>query len=304
MTGQVHAVTSSEVHVPKLPVKPMLRGVPRGISQCTQVTEFSDDGVAVSESESSEDEHADEDEVEKTSEVTRSSSTRMMAACTLGVVDERSDSSSTKESEKPVSPVPGRLDSTNQGSRSIRSDPPKPCLKPYSPQEIPVLTKNKRCAWKTLPKPNLEEIHQRVRTAAPRVEARPRHVTFHQIIVRAYDQCIGDNPCVSYGPPISLDWEYQEMEAISLDEYETSRPPRRKPRQLMLNYYARRNILSFCFGATEDELKIASKLADKSKRERSMTRAFLPALALENIVESANRKTMRFRSRRKAAADV
>ena len=118
-----------------------------------------------------------------------------------------------------------------------------------------------------------------------------KQVSFCDVQFRTFDQCIGDNPSVSYGTPISLDWNYVEHPPLSLDAYELSRPPRRKLRQLLLNYYHRRNRLMHHFGVSEEELKDAQKQADKVKRDRAMTRVFLPASFLEAAVESAKRKT-------------
>jgi hypothetical protein len=98
---------------------------------------------------------------------------------------------------------------------------------------------------------------------------------------------------VSYGPPISLDWEYADCDSLLLDDYEGARPPRRKLRMLMMNYYNRRNLLTYCYGVTEDQLKQAEKQANRDKRHRAMTRAFLPAQLVEEAMQSAARKTKR-----------
>lgn len=51
--------------------------------------------------------------------------------------------------------------------------------------------------------------------------ARRRLVHFSTVHVREYKVTIGDNPCCSYGPPLSLDWEYiDDGKDIPLDAYE------------------------------------------------------------------------------------
>eukprot|EP00553_Chaetoceros_curvisetus_P015654 CAMPEP_0204647738 /NCGR_PEP_ID=MMETSP0718-20130828/6667_1 /ASSEMBLY_ACC=CAM_ASM_000674 /TAXON_ID=230516 /ORGANISM="Chaetoceros curvisetus" /LENGTH=295 /DNA_ID=CAMNT_0051670389 /DNA_START=3 /DNA_END=890 /DNA_ORIENTATION=- len=48
------------------------------------------------------------------------------------------------------------------------------------------------------------------------------NVSFHNVCVREYPRCIGDN-VTSSGPPISIDWKHQSHEEIPIDEYERCR---------------------------------------------------------------------------------
>jgi hypothetical protein len=125
-------------------------------------------------------------------------------------------------------------------------------------------------------------------------------VRFHEIQVRAYEQTMGDNPSVSYGPPISLDWVYEELEPMDLEVYEATRRPRRTMRQMMLNFYNRRDILTRRCGFSEEELKVAKHEANKIKRGRAMTKALLPYQIMEEVMQSAVRKTKRFTQRRES----
>jgi hypothetical protein len=95
-----------------------------------------------------------------------------------------------------------------------------------------------------LPPPNLEEIRRNsavtttTTTDRPRLSRQHHHsVAFSSVVIREYDQTIGDNPSVSYGPPISLDWEYTQLQTVTLEHYEAHRPPRRSMRQMCMNYY-------------------------------------------------------------------
>jgi hypothetical protein len=165
-------------------------------------------------------------------------------------------------------------------------------------EEIPV--KEGRFTWMQLPKPDMTKIRSRsvpcTNTQAAteaQVLRRATGVVFHEVCIRNYEQTIGDNPSVSYGPPISLDWGYEEVEPITLDEYEKNRGPRRSTRQMMLNYYNRKNLLTWRCGATEDEMKAAEKEGNKIKGQRSITKAFLPAQKFEEVFQSIRRKTKR-----------
>ena len=164
---------------------------------------------------------------------------------------------------------------------------PRPILKRCG-MEIPV--KNK--GWKNLPK--LNKLPQNIATATTRSSGTlRRQVRFQAVVVRCFDQCIGDNPAVSYGTPISLDWNYEQMVPIDLESYESSRTVRRTPRQMMMNYYNRRNVLMNRFGFTEEEVVEGEKAASKIRSQRSMTRALLPTACLEDLLTSAGRKAKR-----------
>jgi hypothetical protein len=183
-------------------------------------------------------------------------------------------------------------------------------LKPYNAADIPV--RDKKCYWKQLPKPNLEEIRANSVPAPILISDVTRDalencrksggVRFHVIQVREYEQTMGDNPSVSYGTPISLDWEYEELEPVDLEVYEATRGPRRPMRQMILNYYKRRNILTWRCGFSEEELKVAQSEATKTRRARAMTKALLPAQIMEEVMQSVARKTKRFTQRRQSPA--
>jgi hypothetical protein len=168
-----------------------------------------------------------------------------------------------------------------------------------SPLEV-IPVKEGRFTWMQLPKPDMTKIRNRSApctgtqaTTEAQVRRRTTGVVFHEVLIRNYSQTIGDNPSVSYGPPICLDWEYEEVEPISLEEYEKGRGPRRNTRQMMLNYYNRKNLLTWRCGATEDEMKAAENEVNKIKGQRSITKAFLPAQKFEEVFQSIRRKTKR-----------
>lgn len=182
----------------------------------------------------------------------------------------------------------------------------RPSIKEYDSASIPI--KDKPGAWKQLPKPDLGVIRT---MSAPESTADrssrdnitvARKVRFHEIRFREYDQTIGDNPCVSYGPPISLDWNYEETESIDVEEYEANRGRRRGMREMIMNYYVRTNLLTFKYGATEAELKAATKAANREKRSRALTKALLPYQTLEDLAQSAVRKTKRLASGKRRAS--
>eukprot|EP00545_Synedropsis_sp_CCMP1620_P003680 CAMPEP_0119014242 /NCGR_PEP_ID=MMETSP1176-20130426/9433_1 /TAXON_ID=265551 /ORGANISM="Synedropsis recta cf, Strain CCMP1620" /LENGTH=276 /DNA_ID=CAMNT_0006967397 /DNA_START=61 /DNA_END=891 /DNA_ORIENTATION=+ len=161
----------------------------------------------------------------------------------------------------------------------------------------------KKRVWKNLPAPDLNTIRQEqsekalwktsasVTTAT--AESIPRGVTFQEVNLRFYEQTLGDHPSTSYGPPISLDWKYQETESISIDEYEQQRGKRRSTKEMVVNYYTRKNTLMWYYGHTEEEIKKVEKASKKIKLQRGVTNYLLPLSKVEDFVKSAGRKAKR-----------
>lgn len=120
-----------------------------------------------------------------------------------------------------------------------------------------------------------------------------RQVKFNAIEIREYPMTLGDHPNCSYGPPVTLDWDYEELGLIDVNHYELARPNRRNLRQMMMNYYHRKNLLMHHWGFTKEELKAATKEVNKTKRQRKVTEVFLPVRKVEEAAASARRKLKR-----------
>jgi hypothetical protein len=122
-----------------------------------------------------------------------------------------------------------------------------------------------------------------------------RKVTFDSVQVRLYSQTLGDNPSVSCGPPITLDWHYEEEPPMGIDEHQGSRVlvTRGQPRRFCLNYHQRCTILTYCYGFTKAEIKRAERQADKARSQRKTTIFLMHAMMVEDFLGSAARKTKR-----------
>jgi len=123
------------------------------------------------------------------------------------------------------------------------------------------------------------------------------NVKFEQIIIRQYQQTIGDNPSVSYGTPISLDWAYMENDPLDFDVYEASKTRRRTMRQMFLNHYQRKNLLIHRYGHSVQEVKAAKRATNRIKNQREFSKimqtSLQPLLVFEEMRESAVRKAKR-----------
>jgi cell pole-organizing protein PopZ len=128
----------------------------------------------------------------------------------------------------------------------------------------------------------------------PKTEKSKRKIQFDQVVVRDYEMILGEHPCVGYGPPVTIDWDYVEYNPLPVDEYEFHRPPRRNLRQMGMNYYTRKHLCELA-GATEAEMKAVKKEVNKWKTNRYITRqvASYPAIKLYATLESALRKCRR-----------
>ena len=181
--------------------------------------------------------------------------------------------------------------------KDIEKSPHRPILRRVDSQQEFVCTKPR--SWKSLPAPDMKKVRE-LSDLSVMCEAEPKPVkrshscvSFHEVNMRFYDQCVGDHPSTSYGPPISLDWNYEEAEPINIDEYENQRGARRTLRQLMVNYYTRKNTLMWTYGVPEEELKKATKACGRAAFQRGVTKYLLPVSKLEEVLASAARKTKR-----------
>ncbi len=138
-----------------------------------------------------------------------------------------------------------------------------------------------------------------------------RHVKFGNIRIREYERTLGDNPAVSSGPPISLDWGYSDEEqVIPVEEYEKKKSECEPKRQLrMLSRFKREQILEEDVGVTRLEMKASmrevvsiqkmrkisseSKTSDKSaERMETFQRKLAVALKLRKDQKKKLKKLM------------
>lgn len=191
-------------------------------------------------------------------------------------------------------------DNEEQVPRRKKSAIKKSSSYTYLMGDIPICMKD--TSYRTLPKPDINIVRsQSMASFFPPPQDEPskpikRNVSFSNISMRNYPLVLGDNPSVSYGPPTTLAWDFEETHEIELEAYEKHRPPRRKPREMLLNYYQRKEILTNS-GHSEQEIKDAKRQAEKAKRQRNATKSLMPLMKLEDAAHSAARKAKRAVSR-------
>mmetsp|Transcript_29007 Transcript_29007/g.34473 ORF Transcript_29007/g.34473 Transcript_29007/m.34473 type:complete len:175 (-) Transcript_29007:209-733(-) len=126
-----------------------------------------------------------------------------------------------------------------------------------------------------------------------------QHVHFQSVEIREYDMILGDHPSSHNGPPVTLDWEYDETILLPLDQYEFHHAPRRTKQQMLLDGSYRAHILINCDDYTDDEMIKAENDCKKIQKQRDSTIRMLPFSKMEEVTQSAGRKLKRLQSKHK-----
>lgn len=97
-------------------------------------------------------------------------------------------------------------------------------------------------------------------------------VRFSSVAIRDYSVCIGDNPSVSRGIPISLGWDYDQEQSYDINKFEDGRfEERRDSEELKLPSLERVQMLKR-MGYSRGEIKDQTKEVQKAKDKRFSTR--------------------------------
>ena len=118
-----------------------------------------------------------------------------------------------------------------------------------------------------------------------------RNISFSTLEVRHYDITLGDNPGCSEGPPVSLDWKYDQSDALDIDDYESNRNPRRYKGDLRVDHNTRYFTLSSRF--TSSDLKRATDAAKQIRLQRQKSISKKKLDPLHEVLESTERKVKR-----------
>jgi hypothetical protein len=122
--------------------------------------------------------------------------------------------------------------------------------------------------------------------------SRPLCVRFKSVQVRWYGQTLGDNPAVSNGAPIQLDWCFNEDPPVNIFMFQAGRKPR-PLRQLVLSRYYRHEILMHWYKFSPDEIRTAKQEAKKVRRNRMKTAMLSDYRYFEDCISSSIRKVSR-----------
>jgi hypothetical protein len=140
-------------------------------------------------------------------------------------------------------------------------------------------------------------------TSARELKRTSSTVSFQSVNVREYERTLGDNPSCSYGPPVTLDWEYSNEQSISLDDYEKYRGMRRNKCTMRLPARTRETMLKINMGFSDEEVQAVEKAIKKVQKSRSMTDVFSPFWRVEHMCGSAKRKMSRRFGKKRNSSD-
>mmetsp|Transcript_28573 Transcript_28573/g.63538 ORF Transcript_28573/g.63538 Transcript_28573/m.63538 type:complete len:435 (+) Transcript_28573:85-1389(+) len=125
-------------------------------------------------------------------------------------------------------------------------------------------------------------------------------VSFHTVEVREYPITIGDNPSVIYGPPVAIDWDFDDRIEVGVDEFELCRSSegRRKGDEMRLDPSAREELVRQS-GHTQKDVAEAVRQVGRDRRSRRRSVHNLPIMKFDEVLESGGRKFKRLVLRKK-----
>lgn len=121
-----------------------------------------------------------------------------------------------------------------------------------------------------------------------------RGVSFDKVQVRLYPMILGDNPAVQIGTPVTLDWDYDELPEMTVEDFESEREPQRRVKltHFILNYFQRRQILSDG-GYSQAEIDQGERQTHRDQLRRTLTKLFLPFSILEEYGQMVRKAFLR-----------
>ena len=104
---------------------------------------------------------------------------------------------------------------------------------------------------------------------------------------------LGDHPCVSNGPPITIDWHHEQEELVNIDHHIKMTPlPRRQARQMVMPTLYRKLILTNA-GCCHREMVKVMEETKIIRAQRMITIRSLDSFIDDEIKEKFKRKMKR-----------
>lgn len=99
-----------------------------------------------------------------------------------------------------------------------------------------------------------------------------KNVRFSNVDVRDYSLCLGDNPSVSIGAPISLDWNYDAEFSYKIDRYEHERVACRQDSECFKIPSQQRDYMLKKSGYSREEINKQVKKSHRDKQKRILSK--------------------------------
>jgi hypothetical protein len=124
-------------------------------------------------------------------------------------------------------------------------------------------------------------------------------VTFSQVKIRTFAHCVGDNPAVSLGVPLSLSWKILSEEATTVDAYDPVHPRGMREEDLAIPASEREHVVRRAGYGTLD-IRNAVRVVNAVKMEREKTLDTLKSASSEEFMEKVVRGVFNATLRRKS----
>ena len=110
-------------------------------------------------------------------------------------------------------------------------------------------------------------------TATATPKPTQKSVQFSTLEIRTYPVTLGDNPSVSCGPPLTLDWNYTTTHTFGVESYESQRPPtsRRKLSEMALPQSLRIELLCEDARISLRTIEAQCREIERCKKQRRRT---------------------------------
>ena len=105
-------------------------------------------------------------------------------------------------------------------------------------------------------------------------------VRFSSVQIREYPITLGDNPGGIRGPPLTIEWKHELENTLSLDSYESDRPPRRSGNEMSIHAFDRETMLKNV-GFSRSEITQLTKPVNVARNQRKKTNA---AMSLDSLL--------------------
>merc|ERR1712232_501924 len=117
-------------------------------------------------------------------------------------------------------------------------------------------------------------------------------VSFSNVTIRTHGICAGDNPAVSLGVPVSLDWQIISEDTITVDDYDATTSamhPRGQREQELAIPSKERELMVRRAGFTTEDIRSSVRLVNTTKMERERTIDTLQNASQEEFMEKLKR---------------
>lgn len=115
-------------------------------------------------------------------------------------------------------------------------------------------------------------------------------VGFADVTIRRHNICVGDNPAVSLGVPVSMDWKVLSEETTTVDEYDASdvHPTGQRELDLAIPCQEREEMVRRA-GFTTEDIRTSVRQVNTTKMEREKTIDTLQNASKEEFMERMKR---------------